>query len=388
MGLLAAAPSSAQEIVELPPEDRWLESRFEEVYRLGSLEAAEDWERFGSIRRVGFDGAGKLYVLDRMARRIFVVGPGGKLQHTLGGPGEGPGEFRTPRGLAVMRDGRVVIADMGGFVYHIFGTDGEYEHRVRMAPESGVVILTEYMPDPGGEAVIAAVGGQMLRLRMAVRGQRPAEPTTLPIERLLLTGDVVVRDTVVEGWLAPGGEPLATGLPERHVFGPRMLLGVLPDGSVAFSDSSAYAIKIARTGIGVWRILRRALQPIPVTRRMIETEKARQRERLEITPPMFRQEERQRIDNLPFSEEFAIVRALRTGWDGEIWVQRHGKEPTDDKGPIDVLTMDGRYLGSYPAGAIEMPDAFGPDGLVAFIEKVEFDVETVVVKRLARSRGG
>ncbi len=387
MGLLAAAPSSAQEIVELPPEDRWLENRFEEVYRIGSLEAADDWERFGSIRRVGFDGAGKLYVLDNMAKRIFVVGPGGKLQHTLGGPGEGPGEFRTPRGLAVMRDGRVVIADMGDLAYHIFGTDGEYEDRVRMAPESGVVILTEYMPDPGGEAVIAAVGGQMLTITGV--GRQPAEHTSLPIERLLLTGDVVARDTVVEGWLAPGGEPLATGLPERHVFGPRMLLGVLPDGSVAFSDSSAYAIKIARTGIGVWRILRRALQPIPVTGRMIETEKARQRKILTITPPMFRQYERQRIANLPFSEEFAIVRALRTGWDGEIWVQRHGEEPTDDKGPIDVLTMDGRYLGTYRAGAIEMPDAFGPDGLVAFIEKVEFDVETVVVKRLARSsRGG
>ena len=150
-------------------------------------------------------------------------------------------------------------------------------------------------------------------------GRQPAEHTSLPIERLLLTGDVVARDTVVEGWLAPGGEPLATGLPERHVFGPRMLLGVLPDGSVAFSDSSAYAIKIARTGIGVWRILRRALQPIPVTGRMIETEKARQRKILTITPPMFRQYERQRIANLPFSEEFAIVRALRTGWDGEIW---------------------------------------------------------------------
>ena len=29
-----------------------------------------------------------------------------------------------------------------------------------------------------------------------------------------------------------------------------------------------------------------------------------------------------------------------------------------------------------------MPDAFGPDGLAAFIETDEFDVETVVVRRL------
>ena len=47
--------------------------------------------------------------------------------------------------------------------------------------------------------------------------------------------------------------------------------------------------------------------------------------------------------------------------------------------------MDGRYLGTYPAGAVAMPDAFGPDGLVAFIERNEQDVQTVVVRRMAGS---
>ena len=35
-----------------------------------------------------------------------------------------------------------------------------------------------------------------------------------------------------------------------------------------------------------------------------------------------------------------------------------------------------------------MPNAFGPGGLVAFIEKDELDVETVVVKRLMANPGG
>ena len=94
-----------------------------------------------------------------------------------------------------------------------------------------------------------------------------------------------------------------------------------------------------------------------------------------------REFELRHLANLRFSEEFPIVRELGTSWEGEIWVQRHGDEPTDDQGPIDVLTTDGRYLGSYPAGALAMPDAFGPGGLVAFIERNELDVETVVVRR-------
>ncbi len=41
--LLAAVAATAQQVVDLPGEDRWLEPRFEEVYRLGSPGGA-DWE--------------------------------------------------------------------------------------------------------------------------------------------------------------------------------------------------------------------------------------------------------------------------------------------------------------------------------------------------------
>ena len=46
------------------------------------------------------------------------------------------------------------------------------------------------------------------------------------------------------------------------------------------------------------------------------------------------------------------------------------------------MTPDGEYVGTYSAEATGMPDAFGPDGLAAFIELDEFDVASVVVRRL------
>ena len=76
-----------------------------------------------------------------------------------------------------------------------------------------------------------------------------------------------------------------------------------------------------------------------------------------------------------------MLRGLATTWDGRIWVQRRGEEPGTD-GPIDVLTFGGEYAGTYPTDATEMPDAFGPNGLAAFIELDEFDVASVVVRRL------
>lgn len=174
-----------------------------------------------------------------------------------------------------------------------------------------------------------------------------------------------------------------------------MLTGVLPDGSVAFSDSSAYAIKIARAGAGVWRILKRPFHPIRVTNRVIEAETERRVRIYEEqgVPPIIingvnvntgspREEVEDLFEAFGFFEEVSIVRGLRTGWDGEIWVRCHGEEPGDNAGPIDVLTMDGRYIGTYPAGEVALPAAFGPDGLVAFIERDEMDVRYVVVKRL------
>ena len=49
---------------------------------------------------------------------------------------------------------------------------------------------------------------------------------------------------------------------------------------------------------------------------------------------------------------------------------------------VDVLTMDGRYVGSYDAREIVIPRAFGPDGLAAFVETDKLLVQTVVVKRM------
>ena len=404
-GLVVSGPGGAQEIINLPGEDRHLELGFEELYTVGSV-SGEDWEQFGNVRTVGFDGAGQLYIFDNVADRITVVSPNGEFVRAFGRPGDGPGEFRSPDGLAVMRDGRVVIADIGHRVYHLFDANGESERRVRMASEPGELTATELLSDPGGQAVFSAVGSQALAVLFG-GPVRTIPHTTRPVERIVLTAAVATKDTVAEGWL-PDGDPSSfpvgnqrtLGLPSSKTFGPLMLAGVLPDGSVAFSDSSAYTVKIARPGEGVWRILKRPFQPIPVTNRVIEAEKQRRLRDasgggsvlsgVRESPQGSRARALERIEQLEFFEEVSIIRNLKTGWDGEIWVQRHGEDPADRYGPVDVLAMDGRYLGTFPAGTIRLQTAvrpvglaaFGPDGLAAFIERDELDVKTVVVGRL------
>ena len=229
-------------------------------------------------------------------------------------------------------------------------------------------------------------GRNVITTRVAAFGREgPAggpEPSFRPIYRLVLTGDEAVQDTVIRAW-RPSGDP--------DGFGPELVAAALPGGGLAYTDSSAYAIKVA-TGSGeLTRVLTRPFRPEPVTDRIRDREIERQLEEHEERTAAranrrfaaaFAEMGRERIQNMEFHHEVPVVRDLQTSWEGTIWVLRRGEEPASD-GPIDVLTPDGRYIGTFAAGATGMPDAFGPDGLAAFIERDEFDVTSVVVRRIS-----
>ncbi|MCY4571996.1 MAG: hypothetical protein OXF01_04270 [Gemmatimonadetes bacterium] len=104
-------------------------------------------------------------------------------------------------------------------------------------------------------------------------------------------------------------------------------------------------------------------------------------------------------------EAVEIATGRRLAWTGGVWVRRTPQDgyPWEDHvaggmmkpagfnldasaapvSPIDVISADGRYVGTFPAqsGAI-MFAAYGPGGLAAYVEHDELDVPTVVVKRL------
>lgn len=398
--LLAAAPAVGQEVIDLPGEDRWLEAESEELFRVGSLGGAE-WEQFGSVAHVGFDAAGNLYVFDGQVERIVVVGPEGEFVREFGRVGEGPGEFGRAVALAVMRDGRAVVADVGHRVFHVFDANGDAVHRTPMNVVRGTLRGGRIVAQPGADAVIGAPSASASFYPSGPGGPPPA-PDYHAIERIGLGGERAVNDTIAEPRLYPLDNDNAAAAAARdellaamisafpatmpglgRTFTPRLHWDVLGDGRVAYSDSSDYAVKIADAGSGVVRVVRRPFLPEPVTDGAMRAERDRRMRlpREDWETGADRLSRRTFLDNLEFFPEIPVIRGLAVTWDGHIWVLRRGEEPTA-VGPIDVLAPAGRYLGSYRAGTVEIPDAFGPDGLVAFIEANELDLQTVVVKRL------
>ena len=411
---LVVVPATAQEIIEIPAADRTINANFSEVFRVGALDGAL-WETFGDIRGTGFDAEGNLYIFDAQSSRVVVVDAEGNFLREFGQAGEGPGEFRMALGFAVMRDGDIVIADMGHRAYQLFSAEGEFQRMVSMGGDDGMIRLSGLQPDPRGGAIYSGGGGiQVAMSRRGGPGGGPPPPTSRPIERITLDGETASVETVVDAWLPPrgdgrpetlegGGMRFSIGQMGPRTFEPPLLVGALAGGGVVYSDSSAYALKIQPAGGGgVERVLRRSFTPEPVTESVKDAEKERQLEEIEegegpqmrimtagpgggaaqsVSQDAIREMMVNRLEGLQFYPEVPVLRGLSTSWDGRIWVQRRGDEPTSD-GPIDVLTAEGEYVGTFATGATEMPSSFGPHGLAAFLERDELDVPRVVVRRL------
>jgi len=417
---LAATAIQAQDVIELPGRDRLIEPGFEEVYRVGVLDG-ESWEMFGRIRRVAFDAEGNLYVFDASDAmgsdlRVLVFDAAGGFTREFGSSGQGPGEFNRPAGFAVLRDGTVVVSDAGHGAYQIFDRSGVFQRMVRAGDEPGSTpgLSGNVQPDPRGGAVFVGGfgGGPGISFRTGGADSGIAPPTSRPVVRIGLGGDGVQADTVVHGWLPPRNElDLPTDVPAQlrdmmggmslpTQFEPRLLVGALPDGGIVHSDSSAYALKVTPPGAGqVARVIQRPLLPEPLTQevrqeyeervavareeagraagatglRMVQFQRRGQGDNPTPTAT-FQLEQR-------YYHEVPVLRGLAVTWDSRIWVQRRGELPEND-GPIDVLTAGGEYVGTYATDATQVPDAFGPDGLAAFIELDDFDVARVVVRRL------
>ena len=404
---------TGQQVVEIPVQDRPLDAGFAEIFRVGVLDG-ESWETLNRVVKVAFDAQSNLYVFDRGVflssdLRVLVFDQSSRFLRGFGSAGDGPGEFRMPRRYAVNRDGQTIVSDVRA--YHVFDENGKFVHRIRPSTRSQRDLLpSEILPDPRGGAVFA---GDFGTGEGPPGGNRP-QPTSRPIMRLELDDALLDADTVLHAWLPPLGEP-GEGLPKSieveggvvdltsaygnsalpRALSPRLLVGILPDGGIVYSDSSAYALKVTSSGSSEpVRVITRPFRPRPVTPAIREefkegaeagvmragAEGSAVGTALRITNfadlgPV------SGMPELTFYPEVPVLRDLSVTWEGRIWVGRTG-ERLEGAGPIDVLTPEGGYIGTFLPGATAMPDAFGPDGLAAFIEKDEMDVARVVVRRL------
>lgn len=394
----------------LASPDRLLTWTPREIYTVGGFDAPE-WATFGEVQAVGFDGEGNLYILDGQTARITVVGLDGGFLRAFGGLGDGPGEIGSATGMAVLPDGRIVVPDMGKRGLVVFDGAGDWVGNVSLD------LSVEGLPmspvaAPASDRVVAS---DAIRMQMTTGAGEADVRMTRPDTRPVWSYPGIPGDSAVlayEAWNPPpppaggestlesetsGGGGIALRMGRTQAFEPELHVAPLPDGRLAVVDSVAYSIKLVAPGMGIVDRLERPVPPAAVTPEVQEMERERRLDAIvgqggrlrvlggpgsvTVNPDALRRMMEDQVANMAFFPEIPVVEALAADPIGRIWVQRSSGRPGED-GPTDVLTAEGRYLGTLPPDGLRIPQAFGPGGLAAILETDEYDVATIRVVRL------
>lgn len=409
------APDSAGGDTGLDAPDRTLELTPEPVYEVGGFESP-DWAAFGSIVSTAFDGRGHLFVLDGQANTVTEIDPAGAFVRTIGRPGEGPGELSSPFSMTVSDQGEVAIFDLGHRGWVVYGSDGEYSHNVQV--DVGEVGW------PGGTLSAMADGGVVgpITGRMRINtgdsdddDSDEAEAPGRPVAWFgLQEGDSA--QLFYQAWDLPaapegdqqsmsmeGGGSLQLRMPVLRAFEPGLHASATPDGRVAVVDSIGYRVKLVDVDGTVSATLERPIAPTAVTPRIQDQEKERRAAEMaaregggmmitvsgsgggvsggQVDNDAVRRMMEGRLETMIFAEEIPVIEAMAVDPFGRVWVQRSSGQPGVE-GPTDLLTVDGRYLGTITPEGPRIPEAFGPNGLMVREVTDEFDVPTLVVERM------
>ena len=409
---LAGGPATAQQVVELPLEDRLLNSDFPEVYRIG--DGVRDWELLTRVTSIGFDAQGNLHIGDLSGGdlSVLVVDPRGELVVRFGQPGEGPGDFRDATHAFALPDGRTVVSDNGHLAYQLFDEKGGLERWVRYPGVSEGEIPVPYSvrsADPRVRKVDRWDGSMLARVTIA--RTFVVDSAAREFDMKAGSGPRTVLRVRLDGDEASEAEVARASRPHVEE---EFHFAALPDGRIAYSDTTAYLIKVTDPAGVVDRVLVRSFAPRnwddrtagafrTYLRTSIDEAIAGGGDRAE-SIGMFGGASvfRQQADDWEPEGAIPHVASLETTWDGTIWALRTPARGFIDvdhigmfqtallstptgltaagPGPVDVITPAGEYLGTIPDA--RMPNAFGPDGLVAYVGLDEFDVPTVVVRRV------
>lgn len=312
--------------------------RLVETVSIGELEGPPEYQ-FGQVQDLAVDAEGGVYVFDGHVPAIRYYDASGSYVRTLGGEGQGPGEYLDASlGMAVRRsDGRLVMRDPRNMRMNVYAPDGSPSESWRI--ESGLFTGRATTVDTAGHMYLKILTGPIER----------NEPWPIGLLHMDAEGEIVDTLHVPElpdESTRPGG-----------TFGVEKEWAVSPLGGIVAGVNDRYVLHHVRPDGSVLRIERDA-EPAPVH----PEERAEHEARLDRL--WERQGQNITADRVPVPEVKPIFRGIYVGEEGRIWVHRYAEavkdttieQPDDpDATPVltwrepvvfDVFEADGRFLGS------------------------------------------
>jgi len=332
----------------------------------------------GEPQSLAVDEAGRVYVVDTKPAVIKVFAPGGALIRTIGGEGEGPGEFRV--GFIAVRGGHLVLHDPRLARTTVWDTAGT----LLRSWHSSCCYWTDIQLDRQERIYVPSM------VTVKPGGERHGTPwVRWSIEGVVLDTIWVPYRETGKFWTimskGPGGKnsmSMSTGVP----FQPSLTYALHPEGGIIYGWTGEYSVVRSGTGRDTLRLFGRAWTPDPIddARRRVELEN-----RIREPAKTFGEENVRaafKLEDIPSS--LPAFMNLRVDQSGRTWVRRHVVADTS-RAAFDVFDSTGAFLGPVllPFQINEWGrQAWTRDGLVTIIED-EDGRPTVVRMRLAFSAG-
>jgi hypothetical protein len=336
----------------------------EHLFRIGTA-AGPDETNFGAIAGVVADARGQIHIADRQANQLRTFSAEGEYIRTVGGPGDGPGEFSSLNGLRITSD-TLVLVDQEGGRYTLMDPDGELLGTARR--ELGYfswLFDGNVVGDRVREIGIVFSDGESRAalLDVSLDGSGATDTLQIPSSHHPTTPAFSVRSEV-------GGMNIAV----PHA--PRPIRHVAPDGTLWLGHGAD--LHLFRTLEGdTLREIRGSVERAPVSREEIDEWRAGSSvERfLEMGGDLD-------MDRIP-AEKPAADRIYHDP-DDYLWVAFPGGERETR---LAVFDPDGRFVALHPLPGVVMPFAvpiFVRDDRLYLVARDDFDVEGVEVFRISR----
>ena len=313
---------------------------------IGELDGSEEY-LFGRIGAIAVDDDHNMYVLDEQARHVRVFDSAGSHVQTLGGRGEGPGEFQVPIGIAIS-ERRVLVRDPANGRVQLFRPETWDNEEWKYQP-SPYFWSTPLYTDDQGRIYVDISEDDPRFIVMGPDGTHLDTVSAPDAPSGFDDGDYVVTfrgENASGGWIS-----IAKDIP----FSPGWYWTVHPTGRFLTALSTAYRIDLEQD-IGVLRIER---DHMPVA---VADDEHDHHER-KIVRAMRRFDADWTWNGPPIPGHKPFFHELLAGRDGRIWVrlateanpvenEDHDPEdpssmPVDWREPLryDVFEPDGTYLG-------------------------------------------
>lgn len=347
---------------------------------------------FGRIASVAIDAAGNLIVADGQMSEIRIFDASGAHLQTIGGPGEGPGEFRALAGAWQAADGAIVAVDQRLDRITRFGRDGELLATATFqGPGEVPMIRPVRLAGPGTflsrvESLnLPSVMDGAFSLEAALEsisdpsGSRSEYLVRHDLEGALIDTVATVPGQATQTSAQGSGTNLSIQI-LRVPFSPAPAATAAPDGRMAVTTGRSYEFSTYDPAGTLERIVRLAEEPPVHTDAHLEawvrgaTGGREPMDDAQVEAALRRYREMQLPDRLPAWTSLLIADG------GEIWARRFAIRGAETV-PRDVFAADGGFLGQLVAPASLRIQHVG-DGRLTVISTDDLGVERVEVYEL------